>query len=136
MDIIKNKYGWSGLWTLKSTESRELDNEINGFFVCCYKFIQIKRTFKILGVGMVKSGCGKSSDETLKLIISQEWTNGINWFFACWYKFQQAKSLFSDSWVGVVKNGSGIVVHDVPKICSILKMNLWIELIFWMLIVM
>ena len=40
--------------------------------------MQIKRRLKILGVGMVKNGCGQSFDRTLKLTESEELTDGIN----------------------------------------------------------
>ena len=32
----------------------------------------VKKTFKILGVGVVKNGCGQSCDGTLKLTRSEE----------------------------------------------------------------
>ena len=42
---------------------------------------------KILGVDVVKNGCGQSYDGTLNLTVSEEWTNEINWYFACWCRF-------------------------------------------------
>ena len=88
--------------------------------------MQIKRWLKILGVGMIKNGCGQSCDGTLKLMVSEECTDGINWFFLCWYKFRQAKSSFNDSWVGVVKNGSGILLHETLK--SAVSLNEFLNL--------
>ena len=35
----------------------------------------------VLGVGMVKNGCGQSCDGALKLAASEEWIDGINGFF-------------------------------------------------------
>ena len=35
---------------------------------------------KILGVGMVKNGCGHSGHGTLKLTVSEKWTDGITVF--------------------------------------------------------
>ena len=34
--------------------------------------MQVKRTLKILGLGLVKNGCGQSCDGTLKLTLSEE----------------------------------------------------------------
>ena len=56
------------MWSLDS--KIELTNEINLFFACWYNFMQIK--MKVLGVGMVKNGCGQSCDGTLKLTLSEE----------------------------------------------------------------
>ena len=63
--ILACWYGQSGLWTLKWTLSQELTGGINLFFACWCNFMQIK--LKVLGVGMVKNGCGQSYDGTLKL---------------------------------------------------------------------
>ena len=35
----------------------------------------MKINSKVLGVGMVKNGCGQSCDGTLKLTVSEEWTD-------------------------------------------------------------
>ena len=67
--------------------------------------MQVNR-LKILGVGMVKNGCGQSYDGTL-FSLSEEWTNGRNWFFAWWYRSIEVtliKNLF-------VKNGCGQSGH-------------------------
>ena len=40
--------------------------------------ISLKLIFEILGVAMVKNGCGQSCYGTLKLTVSEEWTDGIN----------------------------------------------------------
>ena len=40
----------------------------------------MKINLKVLGVGMVKNGCGQSCYGTLKLTVSEEWTDGINEF--------------------------------------------------------
>ena len=52
--------------------------ELIYFFACCYNFMKIN--LKVLGLGMVKTGCDQSCDGTLKLTVSEEWTDGINWF--------------------------------------------------------
>ena len=51
-----------------------------------------------------------------------------------WYEFRKAKSWFNYFWVGMVKKGHGFLFHET--LISVVRMNLWIELIFWMLIVM
>ena len=79
------------IWPISSVDSKiELSNGINLFFACWYNFMKIN--LKVLGVGMVKTGCGQSCDGTLKLTVSEQWTDGINWFFACWYRFKKIKS--------------------------------------------
>ena len=59
------------IWPMLSLDSKiELTSGINLFFACWYNFIQIK--MKVLGVGLVKNGCGQSFDGTLKLTASEE----------------------------------------------------------------
>ena len=87
----------------------------------------------MFGVSMVENGTGQFGDGALKLTLSEEWTDGRNWFFACWYKLRKAKSWFNDVCVGVVKKWPRLFISWDPKICCILRMNLWIELIFSML---
>ena len=77
---------------------------------------------------MIKNGRGQSGHRTLKLTVSQKWTDGVNWFFAFWYKFRKAESWLNDFWLGI-KNWHGLLVRVT------FRFNLWIELIFWMLIV-
>ena len=122
LGIIKNG---CNLWTLKLTVSQEWADGIDWFFACWYKFTQITMWSKIFNVSMVKNGCGQTGDQTLKVILSEEWTDGINWFFTHWYRFTKLKldqNIFGCTW-------SKISSRD-PKICCILRMNLWIELIF------
>ena len=40
----------------------------------------MKIDLKVLGVGMVKNGCGQSCNGTLKLTVSEEWTDQITDF--------------------------------------------------------
>ena len=87
-------------------------------------------TWSKMGVATLVSG-----HRALKLTLSQKWTDEINWFFACWYKFRKAKSWFNDFWMGLLKKGQGPLGSWYPKICCILRMNLWNELIFLILIV-
>ena len=62
------------IWPIWSLDSKiELTNGINLFFAYWYNFMKIN--LKVLGVGMVKNGCGQSSEETLKLTVSED---GIN----------------------------------------------------------
>ena len=56
-----------GNWLMDS--KIELTNRINLFFACWYN---MKINLKVLGVGMVKNGCGQSCDGTLKLTLSEE----------------------------------------------------------------
>ena len=67
LGVVKNGWSQSGLWTPKLTVSQEWTDEINLFFACWYRFMQIKRWLKFFGVGLVKNECGQSSDVTLKL---------------------------------------------------------------------
>ena len=39
--------------------------ELTDFFVCLYKFMQIKRSLKIFRVGKVQNGCNQCVDWTL-----------------------------------------------------------------------
>ena len=78
--------------------------ELTDFFACWHKFT------KIIGVNIVKNGCGQSCDSTLKLTVSEEWTNGVNWFFA--YRFTKIDQQFFTS--------------SDPKIFCNLEINLWI----------
>ena len=55
-----------------------------------YKFLQIKRHLKILGVGMAKKGFGQCCDRNLKLTLCEEWIDGMN--FACWCRFTNNKN--------------------------------------------
>ena len=65
------------IWAIWSLDSKiESTNGINLFFAYWYNFMKIN--LKVLGVGMVKNGCGQSCDGTLKLTVSEEWTDGIN----------------------------------------------------------
>ena len=96
--------------------------------------MQIKRTLKILGVGVIKNGCGQSCDGTLKLTLSEEWTNGINWFFACWCRFITIKSWSKIYWIGMVKNDCGQSGHGTLKLY--LKTEHKINLIFCILVQM
>ena len=101
---------------------------INWFLACWYKFMQIKRKLKILGVRMVKNGCGQSCDGTLKLALCEEWMNGINWIFACWCRFITIKSWPKNYWVGIVKNGCDQSAHGNLKLT--VSRN-WIDEITW-----
>ena len=103
------------IWPIWLLDSKiELTNGINLFFAYWYNFMKIN--LKVLGVGMVKNGCGQSCDGTLKLTVSEEWTDGINWFFACWYRFTKIKSWSKFFGVGIVKNGCGQSGHGTLKL--------------------
>ena len=106
------------IWLLNS--KIEFTNGINLFFACWYNFMKIN--WKVLGVGMVKNGCGQSSNGTLKLTVSEEWTDGINWFFACWYRFTKIKSWSKIFWVGIVENRYG---QPGQRTLS------WLSLVYW-----
>ena len=83
---------------------------------------------KILGVGVVKNGCGQSCDGTLKLTFSEEWTNGMNWFFACWCRFITVKRWSKIYWVGMVKNWCAQPGHGTLKLT--VSQN-WADEITW-----
>ena len=103
------------IWPIWSLDSKiELTNGINLFFAYWYNFMKIN--LKVLGVGMVKNGCGQSCDGTLKLTVSEEWTDGINWFFACWYRFTKSKRWSKSFLVSTVKNGFDQPVHRTLKL--------------------
>ena len=138
--IVKNGCGQSCDGTLKLTVSVEWTDRINWVFACWYRFTKIISWSEIYWVGMVKNRCGQPGHRTLKLNSSQKWKDGLFilfyfiYFFACSYKFRKAKNWFNDFWVGFVKNGSDLFSSWDPKICCILRINLWI-VIFSMLIV-
>ena len=94
-------YAQSGRWTPKLNQPMELTYFLHT------GTISLKLIFEILGVGIVKNGCGQSCYGTLKLTVSEEWTDGINWFFACWYRFTKIKSWSKMFSVDIVKNGCG-----------------------------
>ena len=89
-----SKYGFSqsDFWTLKLSVSQEWTDGINWYIACKYNFMEIKKLLNILGVGMVRTGCGQSGDKNLKPTVSDGWTGGINWFLACEYRFTKIKS--------------------------------------------
>ena len=99
--------------------------DIAWFWACWYKFMKIKSWLKNTWVDMVKNGCDHPGYGALKLAVSREW---IDWIKSCFvWRYNSGKlCYFNDFWVGVVKN-------ECSKLCCIWKMNLWIELIFWML---
>ena len=104
-------YGQSGCWIRKLNLPMELTY-----------FLHAGTIWKVLGVGMVKNGCGQSSNGTLKLTVSEEWTDGINWFFACWYRFTKIKSWSKIFWVGIVENRYG---QPGQRTLS------WLSLVYW-----
>ena len=95
----------------KFTVCQKWTEGINWFFACWYKFMQIKRWFKILRTGLMKNGCGQSCGRALNLTVFEGWIDEINWFFACWYRFTKIKSWSKIYWVGIVKNGCGQSGH-------------------------
>ena len=129
---VKNGCGQSSGETLKLTVSEEWTDGVNWFLTCWCRFAKIKSWSKNFLVGMVKNGSGQG---TLNLTVSQKWTDKTNWFFACWYKFREGKSWFNDFW-GVCQKWPWPISSWDPKICCVLRMNLWIELIFGMMMVM
>ena len=120
--IFKNECSQSGLWTLKLTVSEEWTDGINWLFACWYVITKVKSWSKFFWMGMVKNGCGLSRH------VTQKWTDGIKSFFHAGTirlflgVLGQKWSLLFSSWD--------------PKIYYTLRISLWTELIFWMLIVM
>ena len=121
-DFKMNYFSWANwwnsfifsilIWSIWLLDSKT--NGINLFFAYWYNFMKIN--LKVLGVGMVKNGCGQSCYGTLKLTVSEEWTDGINWFFACWYRFTKIKNWSIFFWVGIVENGCGQSGHRTLKL--------------------
>ena len=72
-------------------------------FAYWYRFKEIKRSLKTIGVGAVKNGCGHSGLSTQKLAVCQG-IDGINWFLVCWCKFRKAQSYFNSFCIVVLKN--------------------------------
>ena len=111
-------------------------------FCMLYEFLKIKSWSKYFSVSLVKNRCGQFDHWSLKLSLYQEWTDVTNYFFACWHKFRNAKCYFNDFWVGMVKNVHKPNLSEILYLIKLLSsiicilMNLWIELIFCMLIVM
>ena len=87
----------------------------------------MKINLKVLGVGMVKTGCGQSCDGTLKLTVSEEWPDGINSFLACLYRFTKMKSRSKTFLVVVLKNGFSQSAHGTLKlsVSGILVIACW-----------
>ena len=135
--MVKNEVDQSGLWTLKWWYRKNELMELTDFLHVDTDSQKLKADQKCIGWAWSKMGVTSlfSGHRTQKLTLSQKWTDEINWFFACWYKFKKAKSWFNDFWVGLVKKRQWPFSSWYPKICCILRMNLWNELIFLMLIV-
>ena len=70
--MVKNGCCLSDLWNLKLADGIKL------FFTCWYKFTQIKRWRKILGLGIVKNGYDQSGHGIFNMAVSQKWTDRIN----------------------------------------------------------
>ena len=68
--MVKNGCGQSDHVTLKLTVSQKLEDGINWFFACWYKFGKAKSWFNDFGVGVVKNGHGLLVHETLKSAVS------------------------------------------------------------------
>ena len=54
--------------------------------------MQIEMWLKILGIGMVRNGCGQSGDGTLKLTVSEEWADRITDFLYVYTDLQKLKA--------------------------------------------
>ena len=120
--IVKNKCSQSGFWTLKLTVSEEWTDGVNWLFVCWYVITKIKSWSKIFWIGMVKNGCGLSRHMT------QKWTDWIKSFFHAG-TIQLFLGVLGQKWPLLFSSRD-------PKIYYTLRISLWTELIFWMLIVM
>lgn len=83
-------------------------------------------------MGTFKSECGQSGNGTLKLTIlkMKRWNNLI---FACWYKFRKAESWFNHFFNGLCQKWQFLFSSWDPKTYCILRVNIWIELIFLIL---
>ena len=134
--MVKNGCSQSCGRTLKLTVFEEWTDEINLFFECWYKFIQIKSWSKIYWVGMVKNEYGQSGHGTLKLTVSQNWLDGINWFFCMLVQIQESWKFIQPFLGGLCQKWQWLFSSWDLKICGISRVNIWIELIILMLIVM
>ena len=74
----------------KSTISLEQNYEKVWFFVCWYKFTEIKSWLKNIGMGMFINGCNHCGCRNLKLAVSHKEINKINLFLMFWHKFRKA----------------------------------------------
>ena len=101
-------------------------SRFNWFFACWYKFM-------LVGVGVVKNGCGQSCDGSIKLTLPEEWAN---WFFACWCKFITVKNLIKKLLGGHGQKWMWPVWSWDSKIDCISKLYRWNNLIFCMLVQM
>ena len=106
-DLGQNALSQSDCRIFKSTITLEQNNEKAWFFVCLYKFIEIKGWLENIGVVVVKNGWGHSGLRTQKLAISQEGMNVINWLLMCSLKFRKAKSYFNNFGM-MVTNGLSV----------------------------
>ena len=103
--MVKNGYDQSGLWTTKLTVFQDWTNGIKWVFACWYKFMQIKRCLKILGLAwskmhMASHAVGLENWQYLRvnkwnkqylrvnrwnfLHIYADWKYELSWLFGCW----------------------------------------------------
>ena len=130
MGIVRNGCGQSCDRILKLTVSEGWTDGVNWFFACQYRFTKIKSWSNIFGWAWSMWSQDSKID-----CIWDNWIYGINWFFACWYKIRKAKCWWNEFFGGCGKKWSSYFSLWDPNICFIIRVNLWIELIFWMLIV-
>ena len=62
-------------------------------FCMTNKFLEIKTWCEIIGLGVVKYGCGHSGHMTLQLAVFQEGINGIKWFIYMVIQSQESEKL-------------------------------------------
>ena len=128
MSMVKNGYGQSGDGTQKLTVFEEWTDGIDKLIFCmlCDHKNWSKADQKNFGCEWSKMGV---ASQVIGLKMNR-WNKII---FACWYEFMKAKSWFNYFGAGVVKNNNSLLVHET--LISFVRMNLRIELIFWMLVV-
>ena len=157
----QNALSYSDCGIFKSSISLEQIEKTASKFARWYKFTKIKNWLKIFWWGIFKNECSQVSRLSNWLYLKKK--HETNWFFACWYNFwdEHGRKWVWPVWwwdffhaatnsgklkvdsiifgVVVVKNGHGFLVHETLESVVLrmnLWMNLWIEQIFWMLIVM
>ena len=129
-----SKMGVASLVMGQFTVSEEWTKGINWVFACCYIFAKIKSLSKDFWWCMVKNGCDQPGYDTLNLAVPQKWIDKINRFFTCWHEFRRSKSWVNGFFGWAWPKMDMVFSSWDPKISCNLRTNLWIELIFWMLI--
>ena len=129
-DMDQNSLSQSDCRIFISAISPEQIDEIAWFFAFLCKFMKIKSLLKMFCVGMVKNRCGHSCPSHDSKIGCISWWNKL--IFCMLIK---ARNYFNNLWMRIVKIWAWPFSSLDLKTCCISRMNLWMEMIFCMLMV-